>query len=108
MTLADIEAAQWRGTWEAVANDVERQFLETELTTTLHPEHILYKRPITAVAQCTDNDDVLFLVHGGGKTELAQVHFSHTDSLERTAELPACALFASLEAWFDATSGGNR
>jgi hypothetical protein len=106
MTLADIEAVQWRGTWEAVSNDVERQFLETELTTTLHVGHILYKRPITAVARRTDNDDVLFLVRGIGTTELAQVHL--TNSTERTPETPACTVFASLEAWKDGALGETR
>ena len=106
-TLADIEAIHWRGAWEAVANDVERQFLETELTTTLHPAHILYKRPMTAVARRTDNDEVLFLARnsGNGGRELAQVHL--TGSTERTADEPACTLFASLEAWMDAAFGGD-
>ena len=108
MTLADIEAVEWRGAWEAVTNDVERQFLETELTTTLHSEHILYKRPITAVAQRTDNDDVLFLVRGdggGGIMTFAHVHL--TGSTERTPNEPACTLFANLEAWMDAAFGGD-
>jgi hypothetical protein len=106
-TLANIEAIEWRGSWEAVANDVERQFLETELTTTLHPAHTLYKRPITAIARRTDNDEVLFLVRnsGGGGREFVQVHL--TGSTERTPDEPACTLFVSLEAWMDAAFGGE-
>jgi hypothetical protein len=106
MTLADIEAFEWFGTWEAITNDVERQFLESELMTTLHAEHILYKRPVTAVARRTDSDDVLFLVRGrvdrvGMATELAEVHLSY--STERTADFPASVLFATLDEWKNAT-----
>jgi hypothetical protein len=106
LTLAVIEAFQWFGAWEAITNDVERQFLETELTTTLHVEHILYKRPITAVARRTDTDDVLFLVRGSvvkssaARVELAEVHLSY--SAERTPDFPHCILFESLEAWKEA------
>lgn len=101
LTLAEIEAFAWFGTWEAITNDVERQFLETELTTTLHTEHILYKRHVTAIARRTDTDDVLFLVrsiaNGGVITELAEVHLAY--SAERTRDVPHSVVFSSLEAW---------
>ena len=102
MTLAEIETFEWFGAWEAITNDVERQFLESELMTTLHTEHILYKRPVTAIARRTDSDHVLFLVRGrvdriGMVTEIAEVHLSY--STERTADFPASVLFTSLEEW---------
>jgi hypothetical protein len=105
MTLADIEEFEWFGTWAAVTNDVERQFLETELTTTLHQQHILYKRPITTLARRSDSEDVLFLVRGNGLIELAQVHLTY--SSERTPDEPACTIFVSLEAWMNEAFGGD-
>lgn len=105
MTLSDIEVFSWFGAWQALTNDVERQFLETELTTTLHPDHILYKRPLTAIAERRESDDVLFLVRGRvtegrideNAVEIARVCLSY--STERTADIPQTTIFPSLVAW---------
>ncbi|TAE32653.1 MAG: hypothetical protein EAZ92_01425 [Candidatus Kapaibacterium sp.] len=105
MTLlpSDIANYAWKGAWTAISNDVERQFLESELMTSLQEGHPLYKRPLMALAERDGGEWVLFLVRWSvSERMLAEVSFAQPMSF--TVEEPHSRLFVSMEEWENAVA----
>jgi hypothetical protein len=99
MRLTDLEAIQWSAHWQPITNDVERQFLSSELMTELHAAHPLAGLVVMAVARRIDSDNVLFAVRGS-PSYLAVVHLTFAE--EHSPNYPAFQVYASIDAWLQA------
>jgi len=94
MVTMMAEAYAWRGDWDGIAGESERNSLEAELYRELSPTHVLHGLEVTALGRRRRRDDVLFKLADG---RFAQVHL--TQKVEADPRWPWTDVFQTFEDW---------
>ena len=96
--MSVAEAQDWLKPWVQVSGGVAAA-LERELRAELSAAHVLFGRPVRAIACRSDSDDVLFVAEA--PREFAVVHLAYASHPEQTAQWPFTRLFSSRRAFTD-------
>jgi hypothetical protein len=87
---------EWLEPWYE-ASDRERKMLEEEARREIHPNHVLWRIPLSLLARRRDQDEALFLLPDG---RVAQVHLTWTRRRE-VSICPTTDVYGSLEEWVE-------
>jgi hypothetical protein len=83
----------WKDPWYSIEGQAEIQgMLEAELAKELPPGHVLSGRPVRAIGQRCDNDDVLYVLEDE-RSGYAVVHLTWCRGREEAPPWPVTTLF---------------
>jgi hypothetical protein len=95
MSKPDFNDFPWIAPWQAISIRGKEAY-EAELKIELSRKHPLYGIRVTAIGRTTNNDDVLFVLHGH-PSPLAVVHLTFSRKLEADHQWPAVEFYAGID-----------